>query len=355
MSKFLRIPDGDYKVEVQPGGRITLDTGTDQGQVRVTGDLIVAGDTTTVQSINLTVSDNIIVVNKQDPDALQNGVLLDRAGIEVDRGNYVNTFMVFDENIAWAPPGGASQNGAFTFIDVNDAFIGLRTNSITTGGGDLGLVGSGTGVITVSGTANYEQQVFHYTGADTIDITAGPNVNGVRDSDFIPNAKCIADYITSFFSGQFQDAIQEGVTSPTKIEVRDEEVTSNPSDIVFSVDGAVVANFFDNRLELNDIRISGTKIETTSSNEDLVLSAPGTGAVRVQDVLGIYATPSIDDPDQDLLEPGIQYAPLAPASGVNLYTTARSVGGSGILFVHEDETRDEIISNNRALVYSMLF
>jgi hypothetical protein len=247
MSKFLRVPDGDYKVEVQPGGRITLDTGTDQGQVRVTGDLIVEGDTTTVQSINLTVSDNIIVVNKQDPDALQNGVILDRAGIEVDRGNYVNTFMVFDETIAWAPPGGAVQNGAFTFIDTNDSFIGIRTNSITTGGGDLGLVGSGTGVITVSGTANYEQQVFHYTGPDTIDITAG------------------------------------------------------------------------------------------------------------QDVLGIYATPSIDDPDQDLLEPGIQYAPLPPESGVNLYTTTRGVGGSGILFVHEDETRDEIISNNRALVYSMLF
>ena len=352
MSKFLRVPDGDYKVEVQPGGRITLDTGTDQGQVRVTGDLIIEGDTTTVQSINLTVSDNIIVVNAAETG---NGITLDRAGLQIERGNLVDAFMVFDERIQWAPPGGATQNGAFTFVDVNDSFIGLRVNSITTGGGDLGLIGSGTGVITVSGTTDYEKQVFYYTGADTIDINGGPNINGVRDSDYIPNAKSISDYINSFFAGQFQDAISEGLDTPTQVEVRDFEITGTPSEILFTVDNNLVANFFDNRLELNDLRISGTKIETTNSNEDLVLSAPGTGAVRVQDVLGIYATPSIDDPDQDLIELGIQYSPLAPESGVNLYTTSRGVGGSGILFVHEDETRDEIISNNRALVYSMLF
>lgn len=352
MSKFLRVPDGDYKVEVQPGGRITLDTGTDQGQVRVTGDLIIEGDTTTVQSINLTVSDNIIIVNAGETG---NGVTLDRAGVQIERGNFVDTYIVFDERIQWAPPGGATRNGAFTFVDETDAFVGLRVNSITTGGGDLGLIGSGSGVITVSGTTNYEQQVFYYTDPDTIDINGGPNVNGVRDSDYIPNAKSIADYINSFFEGQFQDAISEGLVSPTTVEVKDFEITGTPSEIIFSVDNQIVANFFDNRLELNDLRISGTKIETTNSNEDLVLSAPGTGAVRVQDVLGIYKTPSIDDPDQNLIEPGIQYAPLAPESGVNLYTTDRSVGGTGILFVHEDETRDEIISNNRALVYSMLF
>ena len=125
--------------------------------------------------------------------------------------------------------------------------------------------------------------------------------------------------------------------------------------MLFQIDAVEVAAIYDNRIELNDIRVIGNKIETTVSNTDLILSSPGTGTVRVQDTLGIFAVPTVDDPDHDLLTPGIQYVPNEPDSGVNLYVTTRSVGGSGIYFVHEDTTRDEIISNNRALVYGMIF
>ena len=63
MSRFVTVPSGDYKVKVQSGGEIKLDTGVGVGNTRVTGNLIVEGTQTQVTSNELTVKDNIIEVN----------------------------------------------------------------------------------------------------------------------------------------------------------------------------------------------------------------------------------------------------------------------------------------------------
>jgi hypothetical protein len=343
MSKFLRVPNGDYTIQVQPGGNIVLNTGFDQGTVTITGDLLVAGTTTTINTENMTVEDNIIVLNSGETGA---GITLDESGIRIDRGAFVDAYMVFDEDLQWADPVTATtKNGQFVFKDNNQALVGIRTNAITTGGGDLYLINQDQGVISVTGTTDYEEQVFTYV-AGSLDITGGPYGNGIQDDDTIPNAKGLVDYINGYFAGVFQDRIEEGTLSKTFVETQDFEVTGNPSSVNIGVDGNTVAQYFDNRIELNDIRISGSKIESTNSNETLILSAPGIGAVRVQDVLEISNQPTIDDGTTE---------PTVPDSGLRLYVDDRTVGGSGLFFVHEDTTRDEIISNNRALVYSMIF
>lgn len=343
MSKFLQVPNGDYTIKVQPGGNIVLNTGFDQGTVTITGDLLVAGNTTTINTQNMSVEDNIVLLNSGETGA---GITLDESGIRIDRGALVDAYMVFDEDLTWADPITATtKNGAFTFKDHTQALVGLRTNSISTGGGDLYLINQGQGVISVTGTTDYEENVFVYSSG-TLNISGGANNDGIQDPDYIPNAQGLVDYINAYFAGVFQDRIEEGVLSKTFVETSDIEVTGNPSNVSFGVDGTTVAQYFDNRIELNDIRISGTKIETTESNSTLTLSAPGTGTVKVQDVLEITSQPTIDD---GLSEPSF------PDSGTRLYVNDRSVGGSGLFFIHEDETRDEIISNNRALVYSMLF
>ena len=43
MDKYLRVADGNYQVVVKSGGRITLDTGTEVGDVYITGNLTVIG------------------------------------------------------------------------------------------------------------------------------------------------------------------------------------------------------------------------------------------------------------------------------------------------------------------------
>lgn len=340
MSKFLRVPNGDYTIQVQPGGNIVLNTGFDQGTVTITGNLLVAGTTTTINTENMTVEDNIILLNSGETGA---GITLDEAGIRIDRGSFVDAYMVFDEDLSWADPVTATtKNGLFAFKDHNQALVGIRTNSISTGGGDLYLINQDQGVISVTGTTDYEEQVFTYV-AGTLDITGGPQGNGVQDDDIIPNAKSLVDYINGYFAGVFQDKIEEGDTS---VETLDQSVTGSQSLVEITVDGGVSAQFYNNRIELNSIRIAGSKIESTNSNETLILSAPGTGAVRVQDVLEISSQPTIDDGTSE---------PTVPDSGLRLYVDDRTVGGSGLFFVHEDTTRDEIISNNRALVYSMIF
>ena len=60
MSRFVTVPNGDYKVKVQSGGEIKLDTGVGVGNTRVTGNLIVEGTQTQVTSNELTVNNSCL-------------------------------------------------------------------------------------------------------------------------------------------------------------------------------------------------------------------------------------------------------------------------------------------------------
>jgi len=325
MSKFLNIPNGDYTVKVQPSGEIRLDTGLEQGRVVVTGDLIVEGDTTTVQSEDLVVRDNIIVVNDGETGP---GITLDRAGIRADRGSFLDAFFVFDESLT--DPVDRIDNdlkpGLFKFELEGGVTKGIYTNSISTGGENL-LISTGSGVISVSGTTNYE--------------------TNVTDPDHITNKKYVDDAITTAFSTVLLPQIGEGDVTPSRVVVRDiEESSVAESQINFDIDDITIGSFYSNRFELGDIRIQGTLIETIASNQDLTLSAPGTGDVVVDDTLKLNSIPSVDDPN---------LIPVIPLDGVKIYTGNESTGNSGIYFVNQNETRDEVISRNRALVFSMIF
>jgi hypothetical protein len=97
MSRILKVGQSNYTVQVQSGGAITLDTGFKTGQVYVSGDLIVEGNTTTVESSTLTVKDNIIYLNTGETG---NGVTLGSAGIQIDRGAYQDAIFTYDETVA---------------------------------------------------------------------------------------------------------------------------------------------------------------------------------------------------------------------------------------------------------------
>lgn len=325
MSKFLKIPNGNYKIEVQSGGSITLDTGFDQGQVVITGDLIVEGNTTTVESEDLTIRDNIIVLNDGETG---NGITLDRAGIRINRGAFEDAYLVFDETLT-DPVDRVDSNlkpGLFRFELDGSVTKGIYTNSISTGGEDL-LISTGSGVISVSGTTNYELNVM--------------------DDDDITNKKYVDDAIDTAFATVLLPQIGEGDLTPTRVVVKDIEVSAvAESQINFDIDDINIGNFYSNRFELGNIRIIDTTIETLASNEDLFLSAPGTGDVVIDDTLKLNSVPSVTDPN---------LVPAVPLDGVKIYTGNESIGNTGIYFVNQNETRDEIISRNRALVFSMIF
>lgn len=324
MSRFVNVPNGNFFVTVQQGGQIRLNTGTEQGQVIITGDLIVEGSTTTVQSEDLSVRDNIIVVNSGETGA---GITLDEAGLRIDRGTFSDGFITFNENVTWRDPNTeTTKTGGFVFRDETGALVGIRTNSISTGGGDLYLINSGNGVISVTGTTDYE--------------------SNVTDDDDITNKKYVDDAISTAFATVFLPQIGDGVVSISSVTVVDEETSGNDSVIRFAIDGVTVSELYSDRWEFDEIQIIGTTIETLTIDTDLILKSPGTGSVRVDDVLHVNSVPGDGDPST---------SPSFPSDGAKIYVSTESTGKSGIYFANADQTRDELVSKNRALLFSMLF
>lgn len=121
---------------------------------------------------------------------------------------------------------------------------------------------------------------------------------------------------------------------------------SDNSRIAFTVENTEIASIYQNRFELYDLQMFGTELSTTLSNTNLYLSAPGTGAVVIKDVLQLTETPNEDDGGID---------PSAPSEGIRLYSKSEGTGKTGLYVVNAASTSDEIISKNRALLFSMLF
>lgn len=324
MLKVTSVLNGDHIIRVKSGGTITLDTGLDTGTVVVTGDLLVQGNTTTVESVNMSIQDNIVLLNQGEQG---DGITLETSGIRIDRGTLADAYVVFDETITWADPvSDTTKDGAFVFKNESDQLVGIRTTSITTGGQDLYLVGSGTGVISVTGTSSYETRVI--------------------DDDHVPNKKYVDDAIVTAFVESEIRQIKDGTTSVSRVRVNDFETTGNPSNIIFDIDTTTVAQIFSDRVEFHEVKIDGTEISTTGTNQTLTLSAPGTGDVAINDVLKLETIPSSDYPTLE---------PTLPVSGVRLYAKDQNTGGTGIYYANGNQTRDELISNNRSLLYSMIF
>ena len=323
-TKIVSLPTSDYKVKVKSGGNITLDTGLVTGITTVTGNLVVLGQTTQVSSNDLNIKDNLLVLNDGEQGT---GITLTQSGLQLDRGSLPDAKIVFDETITWADPVSATTiTGGFTLVNASGTLQGLRINSVSTGGGDLYLINSGTGVISVTGTNNYEAQI--------------------TDDDDIPNKKYVDDTIVTQLTSTFQRRIEEGSASKSYVEVRDFEVSGAPSVVTFNLNNYVKGQIFDNRVEFEDIRLQDNTITTTVSDTDLILSSPGTGGVVVEDNLTLTLTPGIDDSATD---------PNAPSDGLKVYVKAPATGGTGLFFKHSSSKSGEIISRQNALLLSMLF
>lgn len=324
MASVVSVPNDDYIIKVRPGGTITFDTGSGTGEVLFTGNYTVAGTQTVINSTELDIADNIITVNYGETGS---GISQTTSGLRVDRGTASDGLFVFDESLSFTDPVTDTLiAGLWKFSKANGEIVGIQTNSINTNGGDLNLINSGTGVISVTGTNNYE--------------------DNLTDDDHIPNKKYVDDEIVTALTSTFQRRIEEGTASKTFVEVRDQEVSGNPSVVNFNIDNVNVAQIFDDRFELGDLRLTENMIETTASDTPLILSSPGTAGIEVRDNFTITLTAGIDDALID---------PAAPTDGIKLYAKAPATGGTGLFFKHSSGSENEIISRKNALILSMLF
>jgi hypothetical protein len=103
---------------------------TFENGVTIQGDLTVTGTTTSVESTNTTITDNVITLNNGEVGA---GVTAGTSGIEVDRGSEANVSFVYDDTIdSWSTAGSDLQ-----VADVNTSsgnLVGFGNITGATGG-----------------------------------------------------------------------------------------------------------------------------------------------------------------------------------------------------------------------------
>jgi hypothetical protein len=345
MGQFLRV-NGDYNIKTEEGARITLDTGPNVGSVRVTGDLLVEGATVYVAATNLDIEDNIIVLNKGETGA---GVTLDYSGIQIDRGTLGAASLVWNENIT-IPTGSTGTNaGGWQFVSGTDGSYGfgdsrLKLKEIITDasidGGDLLLIGQGTGVIKVIGTDNYENQV---TSDDDV-----PNKKYVDDSiQNNPTFQVVSDNSRVIVSDKDRlPNIAATGGSLAFLTATTGYSTGGESGVSVIVDGELNTQFYANRTVIKQLEFSGTEITTENSltNVNISLRTQGTGKIQTN-----YAL-QIDN---------IAGTPAYVTDATLIYSASPSIGTTGLFYVNpSSEARlrsGELINKNKALVFSMIF
>ncbi len=329
MGQFFQV-FGDYNIKTKEGATIKLDTGPGVGEVRVTGNLVVEGDTLTVSAENLQVEDNIITVNYGETGA---GVTLRYSGLEVDRGSLDNVSLTFDENDdSWNFREGTGFNTSRLRLKE------ILTNA-DTDDGDLILIGTGTGVVKVSGTTAYELQV--------------------TDDDDIPNKAYVDNAIQTNPTFQIVRSNTRTVAfdldnpvNPALFPVGPYFVQPLESLISMVVDDNIIAQFYRNRAQIggllfqtedptpfNPLIPDAAVIQTVNTNANIKLETNGTGKVEVT-----YAGQFNN----------IGTTPASVANASLVYGGNVSVGTTGLYFTNTT-TSGELISKSKALVFSMIF
>ena len=141
---------------------------TFENGVTIQGDLTVTGTTTSVESTNTTITDNVITLNNGEVGA---GVTAGTSGIEVDRGSEANVSFVYDDTIdSWSTAGD----------DLQVANVNTTSGNLT-GFGDITGATGGTisGFTTLTGdTGGTISGFLNLTGDSGGDITSFTNITG---------------------------------------------------------------------------------------------------------------------------------------------------------------------------------
>jgi hypothetical protein len=367
MLKLVSVPNGDYKVKVGTAltpGEIILDPGGNStGEVVIKGNLVVEGNTSTIESTITTIKDPIITLNEGDPGP---GVSFEKSGLHINRGAGVpDSYLTWDETLTWTDFQGVSHDGAFNSF--TEEFNGqgqrievtqpIKTSGlIASTGHDIVMQGFGTtGVV----------RVYNNQYAEVIDSRSAGFTTG-DDDDILTNKAYvdwkIGDYVNtvgipSLAAIEFDPITGQEIVA-TRITVRQEGVNAwtQNSQIDWKINGnEVFRATAEDGFEFyatdggpgsgDGLRIKntpdGTLLESFGTNTNLTLSVTGSGSVVVTD--DFLMVRNAGDP---ALPP--------PGTGTKLYAAEVGGGGTG-LYAATEEGRDELASRRKAIIYGLLF
>lgn len=337
MPRVVRVDQSDYRLKVQQGGLIVLDTGENIGWVEITGNLRVRGETTTIETTELKIEDNIIVLNKGE---LGPGVTEGTSGIEIDRGpdqygsDSANAQLLFDESVTfWDSTVEANVPGTFVLRYKSGQLIGIKAASII-GNADVNFtfdMQEGNKVLSIVNSLNDEYE--RYLGFD----------------DDIPNLKWVQKYVAA--SGwDPNNPDSQGIAEVDKFFYRDpgtQNILSRGqaySDrIGFFINEQLRAKISIFGLDVDEVNIKDYIISSTGAS-NLVLTADN-NTVEIRNTLNIAnrtTDPTLDSGNTLLY------------SKSQLTELSDTPGKTGIFFVNTVNS-DELVAKNRALLFSMIF
>jgi len=291
MAKELRV-NSDYNINVGSNDvNITADA------FQVTGNLVVTGTTTTVNTTDLDIQDNTIVLNKNESGA---GVTLGTAGVVIERGTSDDTSLIWNETTdKWS-------------FKLGSGLADLEALSVTTTG----------------------------------DLT----VNGVTISDILDEDNMASDSATALATQQSIKAyVDTAAGSPTpggantNIQYNNSGTLAGSSNIVF--DNGTNAVTITGELSVDNININANDIISSNTNGNITLTPNGTGNIVLSKAASVSVQLDFTDQGGD---------PGATVSVNKIYSKTPSGGGTGLYFVN-NTTSGEMISKSKAIAYALVF
>ena len=352
MSRILKVSQGDYKVQVERGGNIILDTGTAEGTVTITGNLEVLGIQTVIESTNSYIKDNKISLNydQKDPyggDGIPS-VLDYEAGIEIWRGSRGWADFIFTETEPHYDTLAADDiDGTFVLRSrsadsESTALSGIKLKTVVNSGtSDLGFdlrESQNFHLRIVNGPSYYEQGLFTDIGGMPVDPIQPPPANTPEDN-YIPNRKFVQRYVSA----------TGGIANVTLIHypltgVYDSSVECTESTINFAIGASIRAQISSSGVAIDNLALGGDTI-TNSGINNLILTATNNN-VEVDAVI------NLNNQGSD---------PTAVSGTTKLYTkSSEGPGRTGIYFTNDvpygtnSYNQDELVSKNRAVLLSIL-
>jgi hypothetical protein len=183
MSQVIQV-SGDYAVKTGIGKTITLNTGPNSGKVLITGDLYVEGSTTSINTDNLNIEDNIIRLNVGETGS---GITQQLSGIEIERGLLPDVRIIFDEQLPWYDPSDDNNKlGSWVLINSNAELNAIKVASISSGESS-DIVFNLQNSDTVLRVANSDSQQYSDNILDVID----------ESDNKIPTIRTLRDYVNA--------------------------------------------------------------------------------------------------------------------------------------------------------------
>lgn len=331
MSRILKVSQSDYRLQVQAGGNIILDTGEAVGTVTITGNLDVLGTQTVIESTNSYINDNIIQLNYNPNDPYSgdgiSSVLGYQAGIEIGRGSRDWALFVFSEQVSHYDTLVLDDVvGTFQIKTRNNAtnataLSGLQLRTIATDGtADLAFdMGNSVPVLKIVNSLNYESRV--------------------TDPNHIPNKKFVNDYVSATGGVANVTLIHYPLTGTYSSSVECTNTTIN-----FAVGLQLRAQISSGGVSIDRLTFAGDTISNSGLN-NLVLTATNNN-VEI-DAMFNLSNQVID--------------PSAVSGKTTLYTkSSEGAGRTGIYFTNNTAyganayNNDELVSKNRAVLLSIL-